>query len=145
MSRQTVVFDEVYLNRTTKTDENGNKICINCGEILPKRRWLYCSDKCNMEFYKKHVKDWGIFRLEVFKRDNYTCQMCGKKQFESDVECDHIIPIFRGGAEFDKNNLQTLCRRCHKKKTRLDKNPIVGKVNAEIRLGVQKQLDVGGG
>lgn len=33
------------------------------------------------------------------------------------LEMDHIIPIALGGDEYDLNNLQTLCKPCHKKKT----------------------------
>ena len=31
---------------------------------------------------------------------------------------DHVIPIKRGGAELDSNNLQSLCKPCHNAKTR---------------------------
>jgi len=92
------------------------------------------------------VKDWNTIREEVFKRDNYTCQKCGK-QFSThskvfNLECDHIVPIMHGGKEFDKQNLQTLCKECHKQKTRIDKNPIVGKIKAEIQQGLQQTLSV---
>ncbi|USK87225.1 HNH endonuclease [Peribacillus asahii] len=30
---------------------------------------------------------------------------------------DHIVPIKRGGAQLDMNNLQSLCNACHNKKT----------------------------
>lgn len=33
------------------------------------------------------------------------------------LEADHIIPIALGGNEFDLENLQTLCHRCHNAKT----------------------------
>lgn len=144
--RQLIVYDEVYLQRKRTyligsiPNEQGQLICINCGAVLPKRRWLYCSDKCNIEFYKKHVKDWNVIREEVFKRDNYTCQDCGTKaKHIEDLECDHIIPISLGGAEFDKDNLQTLCSECHKKKTAKDRGK-EGKINAQIKLGIQKRL-----
>ncbi len=32
-------------------------------------------------------------------------------------ECDHIVPIALGGDEYDLKNLQTLCDKCHKRKT----------------------------
>lgn len=31
------------------------------------------------------------------------------------LELHHKIPLFLGGAEFDKDNLVLLCRSCHKK------------------------------
>src|SRR5262245_39236077 len=33
------------------------------------------------------------------------------------TEVDHIIPIKRGGAKRDPNNLQSLCASCHREKT----------------------------
>jgi len=35
-------------------------------------------------------------------------------------EVDHIIPISKGGAMWDKKNLRVLCFECHKKKTKND-------------------------
>lgn len=32
-------------------------------------------------------------------------------------ECDHIVPLWEGGTD-DEDNLQLLCRPCHKAKTR---------------------------
>ncbi|WP_432760661.1 HNH endonuclease [Neisseria subflava] len=34
----------------------------------------------------------------------------------SDAECDHIVPLADGG-EDDVENLQTLCKECHSKKS----------------------------
>ena len=59
-------------------------------------------------------KQWRRRRLEVFHRDGYRCRACGKAGV---LECDHIIPRQRGGAEYDMENLQTLCRGCHIQKT----------------------------
>ncbi|MEK6828742.1 MAG: HNH endonuclease, partial [Nanoarchaeota archaeon] len=58
-------------------------------------------------------KEW---RKDVFKRDNYTCQICGKKGCY--LEADHIksfaqFPELR----FDLNNGRTLCQPCHKEVT----------------------------
>ena len=53
---------------------------------------------------------WKAVRQKVFKRDNYRCVECGKY---GRVECDHKIPIAKGGAVFDMKNLRTLCRGCH--------------------------------
>ena len=36
------------------------------------------------------------------------------------MDCDHIKPIALGGAEYDINNVQTLCIACHKLKTKED-------------------------
>ncbi|GAH51491.1 unnamed protein product, partial [marine sediment metagenome] len=60
----------------------------------------------------------------TFIRDNFTCQQCGFHQMREDkpwlpdmsnLECDHIIPLARGG-ETEMSNLQTLCRDCNRRK-----------------------------
>ena len=33
------------------------------------------------------------------------------------MECDHVLPLHRGGQPFDLANTQALCRDCHLKKT----------------------------
>lgn len=37
------------------------------------------------------------------------------------LEVDHIEPIFKGGNPLDINNMQALCPKCHKAKTKIDK------------------------
>ena len=54
-------------------------------------------------------------RFEVFKRDKFTCQYCGRSAPEIILEVDHIIPVSKGG---DNNimNLVTSCRDCNRGK-----------------------------
>lgn len=47
----------------------------------------------------------------ILHRDNYTCQICGKKNIR--LEVHHIIYRSQGGTD-DENNLITLCENCHK-------------------------------
>lgn len=54
-------------------------------------------------------------RFDVLKRDNFTCQYCGRKPPEVILETDHIIPISEGG-ETSKDNLITSCRECNRGK-----------------------------
>jgi hypothetical protein len=56
---------------------------------------------------------------QVFQRDGYTCQCCGKQKGPGRrvrFEVDHIVP-FRFGGETSLNNSQTLCSLCHKDKS----------------------------
>lgn len=54
-------------------------------------------------------------RFEVFKRDSFTCQYCGRHAPDVILECDHIKPVAEGG----KNtllNLVTSCMECNRGK-----------------------------
>jgi 5-methylcytosine-specific restriction endonuclease McrA len=62
---------------------------------------------------KKQIRQ--RFRSDVFERDNYTCQVCGKKREETDLNAHHItdrshMPF--GG--YVKENGITVCEEdCH--------------------------------
>lgn len=51
-------------------------------------------------------------RFEVFKRDAFTCQYCGRKAPEVVLHCDHVVPVVAGGAT-DILNLITSCIDCN--------------------------------
>ena len=55
-------------------------------------------------------------RFEVFKRDNFTCQYCGRKTPLVILECDHIHPVCKGGTD-DFENLTTSCYECNRGKS----------------------------
>ncbi len=54
-------------------------------------------------------------RFEIFKRDSFTCQYCGKNAPDVILELDHIAPISKGG-EDDILNLITSCFECNRGK-----------------------------
>lgn len=47
-------------------------------------------------------------KLEVWKRDNGQCVVCGQK---NNLHFDHIIPYSRGGSSLVADNIQLLCVR----------------------------------
>jgi hypothetical protein len=51
-------------------------------------------------------------RLEVFKRDKFTCQYCGRSAPDVVLEADHIQPVSKDGDD-DILNLVTSCRDCN--------------------------------
>ena len=57
---------------------------------------------------------WSMVRRHVFERDGYRCRACGRA---GALECDHLVPLHRGGEALAPANLQTLCRACHINKT----------------------------
>lgn len=54
-------------------------------------------------------------RFEVFKRDGFRCQYCGRTPPEVILEADHIIPKSQGGEDII-TNLITSCFDCNRGK-----------------------------
>lgn len=54
-------------------------------------------------------------RFEVFKRDNFTCQYCGRMAPDVVLEIDHINPVANNGTN-DIINLITSCKDCNRGK-----------------------------
>lgn len=146
-----------------------NRECPACGkpksEWTRRTDWMCCSKECSDKFYKEEqsIQSWEITKKQAFKRDNYTCVWCGKRYTlkiygeeiadTSKLIGDHIIPIAVGGAEFDINNVQTLCIDCNKIKTKRDAQRIAKFRKREkelkfdidmlkVNFPIQKKLEV---
>jgi 5-methylcytosine-specific restriction endonuclease McrA len=74
-------------------------------------------------------------RFEVFKRDKFTCQYCGKKAPDVVLNVDHIKPVANGG---DNNiiNLITSCFDCNNGKSsrELSDNSVIEKQRKQLEL-----------
>ena len=62
---------------------------------------------------ERYPLSWNKLRFYVFKRDKFTCRLCGRKT--KYPQCHHIIPVGRGGTHHP-NNLITVCIACHRNK-----------------------------
>lgn len=80
-------------------------------------------------------------RFDVFKRDNFTCQYCGKTPPNAILEIDHINPRSNNG-ENDMSNLITSCFECNrgKGKNKLTAIPKTLYETAQIKAEKEKQL-----
>lgn len=74
----------------------------------------------NMQFVVERASDlrpsaevWIKIRSRIFKRDDYTCAYCNARGGR--LECDHVIPVSRGGNSND-TNLVTACFPCNRSK-----------------------------
>jgi endogenous inhibitor of DNA gyrase (YacG/DUF329 family) len=110
------------------------KLCLICGKkivINKHKKTKYCSRQCfykgnsgpNNYAYKGFYEKPALFRespmyrkwrIEIYKRDNYTCQICGRRQ---DLRANHIkkfsdYPDLR----CDINNGILICKYCDYKK-----------------------------
>ena len=93
--------------------------CRVCGKALPTfRHKRFCSPECSEEFWG--TRNWQMLKMRVHKRDDWTCQICGKRKTYSFSanHADHIIPVADGGDEWDPENIRTLCVPCHKAVTK---------------------------
>lgn len=61
-------------------------------------------------FASRRVAD--SVRAAVLVRDGGRCRICRRA---INLEMDHIVPISKGG-KTEESNLQTLCRRCNRRK-----------------------------
>lgn len=68
-----------------------------------------------------------LTRREIFIRDNFTCQYCGRQTH--DLTIDHVVPRSRGGPH-TWENLVSACRACNHRKG--------GKLLADSRLTLRK-------
>ncbi|MFY9716632.1 MAG: HNH endonuclease [Thermoplasmata archaeon] len=99
-----------------RTEARHAALCVECGTALASHRTPYCSRKCQWRFHGHYF--WDSARSYVMLRDRYTCQICRRRHRARELEVDHIIEIARGGAALEYSNLQTVCRVCHRAKTR---------------------------
>lgn len=113
--------------------------CPGCGK--PKSRWkrrtdwTCCSAKCTRKYMKYHyMYGWPDLRKKAFERDDYTCRRCGKRYPNAILIADHIVPIALGGAQWDIDNVQTLCIQCNKVKTGQDAGTIARYRRMEIHI-----------
>ena len=75
-------------------------------------------------------------RKYIRKRDYGECNICG--EYDGRFHVDHIKPLYEQKglssdeidlSYWDEKNLQTLCRQCHKEKTKEDMKKLREKTN----------------
>ena len=108
----------------------GSIINDNMGRRNMRASWHpECSEKYMMIYDGKTIRNY------IRKRDYAECAECG--DYDPRFEVDHIKPLYEqkglpnhmiDWSYWDERNLQTLCRKCHKEKTKED----VGRL-AEIK------------
>ena len=88
-------------------------------------------------------------RFEVFKRDAFVCQYCGRRPPDVILEVDHILPRCEGGTD-DIGNLTTACLSCNQGKSGNPPGNVAPALNelevlaaiqemAERRIGLKQQ------
>ncbi|MCI4331527.1 MAG: HNH endonuclease [Thermoplasmata archaeon] len=109
--------------------------CVECGNLRADGRTPYCGRRCQWRFRGRYF--WDAARTFVLHRDRFTCQRCHLRHRVRELEVDHIVEVALGGASLDYDNLQTVCRPCHRRKTTefLHRRAVVRRMSraAEVR------------
>lgn len=120
--------DAVADERRSRWDKSA-RICPHCKQtFIPMHPSnYYCSKRCKsiLEWDTKNARKRAAFvepvvTYEVFRRDNWKCQLCGVRTLESKrgtthpraPQLDHIVPLSKGG-EHSYRNTQCACLRCN--------------------------------
>lgn len=144
------------INKPYNCKRKQPKQCIICGSdfIYRKKSQKHCSRKCFETSHRDNMRgkknpfyidgrsknkcsyrgdDWEQIRLEVYRRDNFTCQLCKKKCKNKEIQAHHITK-YRITKDNSMDNLVTLCNVCHAK---VEYNP---KILNKERYPIQSAL-----
>jgi 5-methylcytosine-specific restriction endonuclease McrA len=66
-----------------------------------------------VQFIKRPQPQQRLTRVEVFNRDHYMCQYCGKESRQ--LTLDHVMPRYRGG-KHTWTNVVSACIPCNRRK-----------------------------
>ena len=82
-------------------------------------------------------------RFEVFKRDKFTCQYCGRMAPDVVLHVDHIKPVSKGGTN-EIMNLVTSCAECNLGKTNIElsDDAIVKKQQEQLKLLAERKEQI---
>jgi hypothetical protein len=122
--------------------------CVECGESFVMRGvrstfgYRHCSPRCGKRSERRAYRERRrarvrggerVYRLAVFERDGWKCQLCGKQVARGEVvphplapTLDHILPVSVGGSHV-LANVQTAHFICNSRKG-------AGAANDQLRL-----------
>ncbi len=115
------------ISEATKKNGNPNK-GKKFTQLSGEKHWNWKGGKTKLTYKIRHSLEYKNWRNLVFKRDNYTCRHCGKKNCY--LEVHHIKEFYVLMDEFkidsfekaikcpklwEMENAITLCKKCHKK------------------------------
>ena len=106
------------------------KQCKQCGKDFKSvsTHHKFCNPECTKLWHKEENEremrkglqknpTWFTIRFEIFKRDDFSCQYCGRSaQDNIKLHLEHIKPLSKGGT-FAFSNLITSCEECNLGKT----------------------------
>jgi hypothetical protein len=93
-----------------------------------------------LEMAKKRTALTKKIRFEVFKRDKFTCQYCGRMAPDVVLNVDHIHPVAKGGTD-EIVNLVTSCHACNagKKDRLIDDSDVIRLQSEQLKELAEKR------
>lgn len=80
-------------------------------------------------------------RFEILRRDDNTCQYCGRKAPDVPLHIDHVVPVALGGSDAP-SNLLTACSDCNTGKASIQPDgPLVSKISDHAAAYALGMLD----
>lgn len=80
-------------------------------------------------------------RFEVFKRDKFACQYCGRNPPGVVLEVDHITPVSLGGGNIE-DNLITSCLDCNRGKSNVSLESVPKTIKDKHEILEEKELQL---
>lgn len=80
-------------------------------------------------------------RFDLFKRDGFTCQYCGRTPPAVVLEVDHIVAVSRGGGN-TSDNLVTACYDCNRGKAAGDLASVPQSLKERAELADERRKQV---
>ena len=131
-----MIHREPRRNSTTPEEQErlSRRACPNCGrERADFNFWnldaVCCRPSCTAEYWGRQPTI-AEMKQRVLAEQEGKCAHCGQEirkpnatqSLSTSHQCvmDHIRPIAMGGDQWDRENLQVLCRRCNRIKTARD-------------------------
>lgn len=70
----------------------------------------------------------------AYRQEHPLCELCSKRGVIRTADMvDHIVPIRLGGESMDWNNCQSLCHKCHNRKSGREGHETMEQTNFETR------------
>jgi hypothetical protein len=85
-----------------------------------KKGIVFVNGVCNFSKNNYRVMFTEEERCLIAGSQKWICKCCEKELFDGSYDIDHINPLNQNGTN-EINNLQALCKECHKTKTKTDK------------------------
>lgn len=111
ISRAIIIFGRTQgIPKATRNIKESFNNAIRRGRI----HWAYKENKIQRKALSPKI------RMEILKRDNFKCVLCGAGAKDDLLEIDHILAWCKGGLSIPEN-MRTLCYACNKGKQYTEK------------------------